>query len=122
MIIKPLGLSNEGDSSFPVCDMRSIHAFLTCGFMLAAPAASADSRVFIIANQADGYGIDQCLARGEKCGAHAARSYCQSRDFAQATSYRRVDPDEITGSVPKTAGAGCTGVGCHEYVAITCQR
>jgi hypothetical protein len=89
---------------------------------MAASAASADSRVFIIANQADGYGIDQCLARGEKCGAHAARSYCQSRDFAQATSYRRVDPDEITGSVPKTARGTCTGVGCHEYVAITCQR
>ena len=74
---------------------------LACVFLLAASAASADSRVFIIANQADGYGIDQCLARGEKCGAHAARSYCQSRDFAQATSYRRVDPDEITGSVPE---------------------
>jgi hypothetical protein len=102
--------------------MRSIHAFLACAFMLTASAASADSRVFIIANQADGYGIDQCLARGEKCGAHAARSYCQSREFAQATSYRRVDPDEITGSVPKTAGGSCTGTGCHEYVAITCQR
>jgi hypothetical protein len=101
--------------------MRSIPAFLACIFVMTASAASADSRVFIIANQADGYGIDQCLARGEKCGSHAARSYCQSRDFAQATSYRRVDPDEITGSVPKTAG-GCTGVGCHEYVAITCQR
>src|ERR1700710_2091246 len=102
--------------------MRFMSAFLACVFLAAAPAASADSRVFIIANQADGYGVDQCLARGEKCGAHAARSYCQSRDFAQATSYRRVDPDEITGSVPKTAGVACTGAGCHEYVAITCQR
>ena len=102
--------------------MRSIPAFLACGFVITASAAFADSRVFIIANQADGYGIDQCLARGEKCGAHAARSYCQSRDFAQATSYRRVDPDEITGSVPKTAGDTCTHAGCHEYVAITCQR
>jgi hypothetical protein len=102
--------------------MRSIPAFLACALVMTASAASADSRVFIISNQADAYGIDQCLAKGEKCGAHAARSYCQSRDFAQARSYRRVDPDEITGSVPKTAGAGCTGVGCHEYVAITCQR
>jgi hypothetical protein len=83
--------------------------------------ASADSRVFIIANQADGYGVDQCLARGEKCGAPAARSYCQSRDFAQASSYRRVDPDEITGSVPKAAKS-CSHGRCSEYVAITCQR
>ena len=101
--------------------MRSVSAILTCVFLLTASVAWADSRVFIIANQADGYGVDQCLARGEKCGAHAARSYCQSRDFAQASSYRRVDPDEITGSVP-SAGGNCNHAGCNEYVAITCQR
>jgi len=38
-------------------------ALLACMFTLAASVASADSRVFIIANQADGYGVDQCLAR-----------------------------------------------------------
>jgi hypothetical protein len=102
--------------------MRFLPSLLACVVVLAAPAASADSRVFIIANQADGYGVDQCLARGEKCGAHAARSYCQSRDFAQASSYRRVDPDEVTGSVPKATGENCNHAGCNEYVAITCQR
>ena len=101
--------------------MRFPSALLACVFLLAASAASADSRVFIIENQADGYGVDQCLANGEKCGAHAARSYCQSRDFTQASSYRRVDPDEVTGSVPKS-GAHCSHGGCDEYVAITCQR
>src|SRR5512141_647683 len=101
--------------------MRSLSALLACAFVAAASAASADSRVFIVANQSDGYGVDQCLASGEKCGAHAARSYCRSRDFADASSYRRVDPDEITGSVPK-AGGNCTHAGCSEYVAITCQR
>jgi hypothetical protein len=101
--------------------MRSISAVLACLSLLAGSAAWADSRVFIISNQADGYGVDQCLAKGEKCGAHAAQSYCQSRDFAQATSYRRVDPDEITGSVPK-GGENCGRSGCSEYVAITCQR
>jgi hypothetical protein len=100
--------------------MRSLSALLACVFVLGASAASADSRVFIIENQADGYGVDQCLAKGEKCGAHAALSYCRSRDFAQASSYRRVDPDEVTGSVPKSAG--CNHAGCGEYVAITCQR
>jgi hypothetical protein len=101
--------------------MRSISALSTVIFLFAVSGASADSRVFIIANQADAYGVDQCLAKGEKCGAHAARSYCQSRDFAQASSYRRVDPDEVTGSVSK-AGESCGPVGCTEYVAITCQR
>ena len=93
--------------------MRSVSTILTCVLLLTASVAWADSRVFIIANQADGYGVDQCLARGDKCGAHAARSYCQSRDFTQASSYRRVDPDEITGSVPKAAGS-CSHAGCRE--------
>jgi hypothetical protein len=96
-------------------------ALLVCLCLVTGSAARADSRVFIIANQADGYGVDQCLTNGEKCGAHAALSYCQSRNFAQASSYRRVDPDEITGSVPK-GGENCGRSGCREYVAITCQR
>jgi hypothetical protein len=103
------------------CIMRSLPALSACALLIAMTAASAESRVFIVANQADGYGVDQCLANGDKCGAPAARSYCQSRDFALASSYRRVDPDEITGSVPKTAG-NCGRGGCDEYVAITCQR
>ena len=102
--------------------MRFPTALLAGAFILAASAALADTRVFIIENQADGYGVDQCLARGEKCGAHAARAYCQQRDFAQAVSYRRVDPDEITGSVPKNVSVSCGRSGCNEYVAITCER
>ncbi|GLH76170.1 hypothetical protein SSBR45G_10780 [Bradyrhizobium sp. SSBR45G] len=102
--------------------MRFSSALLACCLLVAAATtASAESRIFIIANEADGYGVDQCLAKGDKCGASAARSYCQSRDFAQASSYRRVDPDDITGSVPKAA-ANCSHGGCSEYVAITCQR
>ena len=105
--------------------MRIVSAFLACALVAAASAASADSRVFIVANQSDGYGVDQCLASGERCGAHAARSYCQSRDFADAASYRRVNPDEVTGSLPEAggnSGGNCTHAGCSEYVAITCQR
>ena len=101
--------------------MRTLAATLVTLSLVAATTAFAETRIFIIANEADGYGVDQCLAKGERCGASAARSYCQSRDFAQASSYRRVDPDEITGSVPKTAGT-CPHGNCDEYVAITCQR
>ena len=102
--------------------MRFSPALAACAFLISAPAAFADSRVFIVANQADGYGVDECLARGEKCGAHAARSYCQSRELAQATAYRRVDPDELTAAVPGNGSNACSGPGCGEYVAITCQR
>jgi hypothetical protein len=102
--------------------MRPISTLIACAVLLAPAAVLADSRVFIIANQADSYGIDQCLAHGDRCGASAARAYCQSRDFAQATNYRRVDPDEITGAVPHAANEKCSGNSCGEYVAITCQR
>jgi hypothetical protein len=95
--------------------------FVASTALFAGAPARADSRVFIIANQADGYGIDQCLAQGERCGAHAAHSYCRSRNFAQATAYRRIRPDEMTDSIPGSTGT-CRHSGCNEYVAITCQR
>jgi hypothetical protein len=120
IILNHLRLSIEGAPLIFRCIMRSIPALLACAFIFTAPA-SAETRVFIVANHADGYGVDQCLAKGEKCGAHAAASYCRSRDFAQASSYRRIDPDEITGSVPKE-GANCPHGKCDDYVAITCQR
>ena len=103
--------------------MRLSSALVASAFLLAAiSGASADSRVFIVANQADGYGVDECLAQGHKCGAQAARSFCQSREFAQASGYRRVEPDELTAAVPGDGGERCTGASCGEYVAITCQR
>jgi hypothetical protein len=95
---------------------------MTGAFVLTATATLADNRVFIIANPKVSSGIDRCLANGEKCGAQAARAYCRSREFAQVKAYRRVDPDEITGSVPKAAVGTCPDGGCNEYVAIICQR
>jgi hypothetical protein len=102
--------------------MRSIVRFVTAAAVLSATSAFADSRIFIIANESDGYGIDQCLAKGERCGAPMANAYCQQRDFSAAAAFRRVDPDEITGAVPEPTGRKCSGFGCAEYVAITCQR
>src|ERR1700759_3261011 len=125
IILNHLGLSIEGAPLIVRCIMRFIPALfmpalLACAFIFTAPAP-AETRVFIVANHADGYGVDQCLAKGDKCGAHAAASYCRSRDFAEASSYRRVDPDEITGSVPRETGS-CAHGHCDDYVAITCQR
>jgi hypothetical protein len=102
--------------------MRFFSVLAASLLIFAASTAFAGNRVFIIANPPTGDGIDRCLASGEKCGAQAAHSYCKSREFAQATAYRRVDPDEVTGSVPKTAGQGCPDGSCNEYVAIICRR
>jgi hypothetical protein len=84
-------------------------------------SAQAEKRIFIIANDADGYGIDRCLASGAACGTAAATAYCRSRDFARAGSFRKVDRDEITGAVP-SGGAACKGGTCNEFVAIECSR
>lgn len=97
-------------------------ALLACAVLFTASAASADSRVFIVANQSDGYGVDECLAAGHPCGIHAARAFCQSREFAQASAYRRVEPDELTAAVANEGLELCTGPRCGEFVAITCQR
>jgi len=87
-----------------------------CACIVAASTASAETRIFIVANQ-----FGQCLARDVKCNTDAAHSYCRSRNFAQASTYRRVDPEEITGEIPKS-GKNCSHDHCDEYVAIFCQR
>ena len=87
--------------------------------MLWAAPAAAENRTFIIANNADGYGVDRCLATGASCGATVARAYCRSQAFADARSFRKVAQSDITASVAeKTA---CRG-SCGELVAIECTR
>ena len=82
--------------------------------------AAAESRVFIIANHADGYGVDRCLASGERCGVTIAMAYCQSQSFAAAKSFRKIERDEITGAVP--AGTNVCAGSCESFVAIECSR
>jgi hypothetical protein len=84
--------------------------------------ASAESRTFIILNNADGYGVDRCLANGERCGQVVATSYCQSQSFAQAKSFHKIERDEITGAVPASGKNACQGASCDSFVAIICSR
>jgi hypothetical protein len=84
-------------------------------------SAQAERRIFIIANNADAYGVDRCLASGSSCGAAIATAYCQSRDFARAQSFHKVGREEITGAV-RSSGETCHGASCDEFVAIECAR
>jgi hypothetical protein len=97
--------------------MRYILAALVLAVAFSS-AAQAEKRTFIIANNADGYGVDRCLATGATCGGPVATAYCKSRDYMQAASYRKVDHDEITGAVPVTNGSSTR----DEFVAIECLR
>ena len=97
-------------------------ALAIAALVVAASAAQAERRVFIIANGGDGYGVNRCLASGQACGTAAATSYCKSRDFAQAVSFRKVDKDDITGAVPTNPAQACHGGECDQFVAIICSR
>jgi len=101
--------------------MRTIQVCLTAVLCLGLISpAQAERRTFIIANDADGYGIDRCLASGAKCGAAAANTYCKGHEFAEAMSFSKVGRDDITGAIP--AGSGCKGNTCDNLVAIVCSR
>ena len=103
--------------------MRSVIAAAAFAAVLfGAAAAQAEKRMFIIANNGDGYGVDRCLASGAACGEAAANSYCRSHEFAQALSYRKVDRDDITGAIPSTGPGSCHGASCDDFVAIECSR
>ena len=103
--------------------MRTILAGFTALLCLGlAGAAQAERRMFIIANDADGYGVDRCLAAGDRCGTAAANAYCKTQEFASAATFHKVDREEITGAIPTDASGGCLGGKCDHIVAIVCTR
>src|SRR5947209_15419525 len=98
--------------------MRTLVATLVVASAILSGTAQAEKRVFIIANNSDGYGVDRCLATGASCGAAVATAYCQSRNYAEAASFRKVDRQEITGAEPATTGSSAR----DQFVAIECLR
>jgi len=99
-----------------------IAAGAAAAVVLGAAAAQAEKRVFIVANDADGYGVDRCLSSGAACGEAAANSYCKSREFAQVLSFHKVDRDDITGAIPTSDPGACKRGNCDDYVALECSR
>jgi len=99
-----------------------IAASAVAAVLLSAAAVQAEKRVFIIANNDDGYGIDRCLTTGNSCGEAVANSYCRAHEFTQALSFRKVDRDDITGAIPSSGPGSCKGGSCGEFVAIECSR
>ena len=84
-------------------------------------SAQAERRMFIVANDGGSYGIDRCLASGDKCGAAAANAYCHTQEFTSAMSYRKVDHGDITDAIPAGGSGGCSSNHC-DIVAIVCAR
>ncbi len=96
-------------------------AALAALLALATPAW-AESKIFLI-DSSDGYGIDRCLAAGDACGRAAATALCRANAFASAVDFGRVEPNEITGTLPGGLPLKlCEGPSCPVKVAITCTR
>jgi hypothetical protein len=101
--------------------MRKVLIGAVALFCLSSGASRAEQHRFLVANDADGYGIDRCLASGEKCGAAAANAYCRTQAFTAAAKYHKADQDDLTGAITKDASATCQPSTC-EAVAIVCLR
>jgi hypothetical protein len=84
----------------------------------------AERHIFIIVNDADDYGVDRCLASNAACGTTIANAYCHSHEYAQALSFRKVEWDDIAGTitVSQSDERSCSGGRCGEFVAIECSR
>jgi hypothetical protein len=102
--------------------MRSLIAAGTlAAVLLSAAAAQAEKRLFIIASDGDGYGVDHCLSSGAACGETVANAYCHAHEFTEALSFRKVDRDDITGAIPTDGPGACKSASC-DVVAIECSR
>lgn len=103
--------------------MRSVISWLApLAFTLVlAPPAGAETKVFFVENQPDGYGIDQCLASGANCGRPMASAYCQQRQYGKALSFRKVDPGQLPAG-EAGSDANCRIGSCANFIAIECER
>ncbi|MCA3513624.1 MAG: hypothetical protein IOB85_00780 [Methylobacterium sp.] len=86
---------------------KRLSIFACLGMMAVAVAIAAGSgsesearpkpRDFVIAGS-DGYGTQDCLASKGDCGRIVADAWCESKGFKAALAYRKLSPDEITGT------------------------
>ena len=89
-------------------------------FAFATPLR-AEQQLFLVANDADGYGIDRCLASGERCGSAAANAYCRTQAFTMAAAYHMIDQDDIAEATAEDVPGNCKNGKC-DVVAIVCLR
>ena len=101
--------------------MRTILIGLAAFLCLVPSTTRAEQHIFLVANDADGYGIDRCLASGEQCGSAAANAYCRTQAFTAAAKFHKIEQTDFTGAITKDASVTCQPGTC-EVVAIVCLR
>lgn len=107
-----------------VAAVAALSALLLSSAQAEAGREQAEKHIFVIANDADAYGVDRCLASNAACGTTVANAYCHSHEYAQALSFRKVEPDDIAGAIAASQSddRSCSGSRCGEFVAIECSR
>ena len=109
-----------------VAVVTAISALLVTGSANAEkkPEKQPERHIFVIANNADDYGVDRCLASNAACGRTVANAYCHSHEYGQAISFRKVERDDIAGTITpnRSDDRSCSGSSCGEFVAIECSR
>ena len=93
-------------------------AVLCLGFVI---PVNAERRIFFVANDSDGYGVDRCLAAGAKCGTAVANAYCKRQSFAEAATFHKADQSDMTSAIPAEGADSCRSNSC-DIVAIVCTR
>jgi hypothetical protein len=101
--------------------MRTVLIGLTAFLYLAPSIARAEQHMFLVANDADGYGIDRCLASGEKCGAAAANAYCTNQAFTAAARSQKILPAPVS-QVPAKSSLLSAYVECSSQDVMSCGR
>jgi hypothetical protein len=101
--------------------MRVLLVSVLAAFSFASTLpAAAENKTFVIANVSDGYGVDQCLTTGARCGALLANAYCQAHDFQTAASFRKLGASDVTGAI-LVADAKAKD-SADALIAIECSR
>jgi hypothetical protein len=70
--------------------------------VLASAALAAEPRSFVIP-PTDGYGIDECLARGGDCARMVANSWCAAHGLSTALTFGRAE--DVTAAIAETGAA-----------------
>jgi hypothetical protein len=63
--------------------MRCVAAAAAFAASFLCSSAQAEQRMFIIANDANDYGVDRCLVSNAACGTTVANAYGHSHEYVQ---------------------------------------
>ena len=97
--------------------MRTVLIGLAALLYLASGIARAEQHMFLVANDADGYGTDRCLASGSA----ARQRPMLTATFPVTASYHKVEEGDLAGATAKDAPGNCKDDRC-DVVAIVCLR